>query len=311
MKYRHTLPQLNAQPILTDGGLETYLIFQRGWDFPHFAVFTLLDREGGAEEFTTYLNHYRDIARRRQLGLLLGTPTWRASADWGQLLGYDAERLAQANRQALAFLLDYRAEHERPETPMPIAGILGPRGDGYVPGAQMSVDEAAAYHLPQMRVMAEAGADYFCALTLNYLNEAQGILQASRDFDLPVALYYTVETDGKLPTGETLAEVITAGDAMEPQATYYGINCAHPTHFEKELAQGGAWTQRLLGIRANASCKSHAELDAATELDQGDPHRLGREIAALRRLVPGLMVFGGCCGTDHQHMSELAALLSR
>lgn len=308
MSYRNHLPQLDNTLFITDGGLETTLIFQDGIDLPHFAAFGLLDSQAGIDRLRRYFEMYIGIARAQGVGIVLETPTWRASADWGGLLGYDEAALAAINRRAVALLVDIRTELETPATRMIISGILGPRGDGYRAQGRMSVNEARAYHAPQIATFAQTDADMLTAYTLNYVDEAIGIVHAAKEAAMPVVISFTLETDGRLPSGEALADAIERTDAATgTYPAYYMINCAHPTHFEATLHAGGAWRARIRGLRANASKRSHAELDASTELDAGDPHELGEQYRALRPLLPQLTVVGGCCGTDHRHVAAICS----
>ena len=305
-KYRAHLPQLDDRLFLTDGGLETTLIFHDGLDLPCFAAFDLLKDEPGTQTLRAYYERYAGMARRHRVGLVLEAPTWRANPDWAQKLGYTDAALADANRRAIALLLEIRQRHETPDSPMVISGNLGPRGDGYRADNRMSMDQAEAYHAPQMAVFAQSEADMAAAFTMNYIEEAVGIVRAAASCRLPVAISFTVETDGRLPSGDTLAEAIAQTDAATAgHAAYYMINCAHPTHFESALQGGGAWLRRIRGLRANASSRSHAELDEASSLDDGDPQELGTQYQALRQFLPHLTVVGGCCGTDHRHVEEM------
>ena len=182
-----------------------------------------------------------------------------------------------------------RDAHETPDSPIVISGNIGPRGDGYRPDAMMSAEEAQAYHAEQVQVFRETAADFVSAFTINYVNEAIGIARAAKSAGMPVVLSFTVETDGRLPTGQTLKDAIIATDAATEQApAYYMLNCAHPTHFQDALADGESWVKRLRGLRANASTRSHAELDAASDLDAGDPVALGRHYRDLRKRMPQL-----------------------
>jgi S-methylmethionine-dependent homocysteine/selenocysteine methylase len=306
-KYRNHLPQLEGSVFLTDGGIETTLIFHEGLELPYFAAFHLLKDETGREALRRYFHRHASIARTNGAGFILESATWRASADWGERLGYSAPALAGANRQAVDFLLDLRKVLETERSPMPISGCIGPRGDGYDPGAVMSPQEAEAYHAAQIRTFAETEADLVTAITMTNANEAVGVARAAKAAHMPVVISFTLEVDGKLPTGQPLGEAIEEVDAVTDRApTYYMINCAHPTHFDGTL-DGGAWTERLRGIRANASKRSHAELDAAPDLDDGNPVELGAEYAALRRRHPWINVLGGCCGTDHRHIEQICA----
>jgi S-methylmethionine-dependent homocysteine/selenocysteine methylase len=306
-QYRHRLPTLDFKPFLTDGGLETTLVFHDRLELPHFAAFDLLKDEAGFGRLARYYDEYAAIAAERDLGFVLETPTWRANADWGKKLGYDAVALADANRRAVSLMLEVRERFETAAAPFVISGNLGPRGDGYRAEARMSIDEARRYHSAQIEVFAETHADLVSALTINYAEEAIGIVRAAEQAAMPVVVSFTTETDGRLPSGEGLAEAIARTEgATGGYAAYYMLNCAHPTHFQHVLQSGGTWTSRLRGLRANASKQSHAELDGSAELDVGHPEELGQEYRALRSLLPGLVVLGGCCGTDARHVRAIA-----
>jgi homocysteine S-methyltransferase len=306
-KYRERLPQASNQIFLTDGGMETTLIYHNGIDLPCFAAFTLLDTPEGIARTRAYYTPYVAAARRVGLGFVLETPTWRANSDWGAKLGYSRDDLARINRQSVDLMVALRAQFETPQTPIAISGAIGPRGDGYDPSRIMSAKEAQDYHAAQIDVLSDTAADLVTAFTLNYVNEGIGVACAAKAAGIPVVISFTVETDGRLPTGETLEEAIAMVDRESKSApVYYMVNCAHPTHFRGALASGEAWVKRIGGLRANASRRSHAELDQATELDAGDPVEFGRQYADLRRLLPQATVLGGCCGTDHRHVEQIA-----
>jgi S-methylmethionine-dependent homocysteine/selenocysteine methylase len=200
-----------------------------------------------------------------------------------------------------------KEEYQARGTPVVVSGCIGPRGDGYDPGAIMTVEEAEAYHGRQAQALASAGPDLLSAITMTNVNEATGIARAARSVGLPVVISFTVETDGRLPTGDTLAAAIGAVDAAtNSYPAYYMINCAHPTHFADAIDADAAWAKRIGGVRANASRCSHAELDAMTELDAGDPDELAELYRTLRDRLPGLNVLGGCCGTDIRHIVAIA-----
>ncbi len=310
---RHpALPQFSDTVFLTDGGMETTLIFHHGIELPEFASFVLLQDLAGQALLRRYYHIYTEMARRHRMGFLLESPTWRASADWGQKLGFDDQALAAINREAIGLMHELREAFESPETPMVISGNLGPRGDGYQPGAIMSVAEAARYHTAQMRALRDAGADLISAFTLNYLEEALGIADAAAALDMPVVLSFTVETDGRLPTGQTLGAAIAMVDqrAARPPL-YYMVNCAHPEHLGDAFEGDANWTERVRGLRANASRRSHAELNDSPDLDEGDPDALGNECRALADKLGGINVIGGCCGTDHRHVESMARAWTR
>ena len=306
-QYRSALPQLGGDLFLTDGGIETTLIFQDGLELPDFAAYALLSRPAGEAALQKYFRAYAGIARRFGVGLILESATWRASLDWAARLGHTPSELADLNRAAIRQLEGMRAELETARTRMVISGCVGPRGDGYLPTSLMSIEGAEAYHAEQVRIFADTAADLVTALTMNYVEEAIGITRAARRVGMPVVISFTVETDGRLPTEETLQAAIERVDAATAAyPAYYMINCAHPSHFERVLDEKQPWVQRVRGLRANASRQSHAELNEATTLDSGDPVELGREYAELKRRLQRLNVMGGCCGTDHRHVEQIA-----
>lgn len=305
-----SLPQLDGPTFITDGGMETVLIFHEGLELPDFASFVLLDDEAGSEALRAYFRRYLAIGREHGTGVLLDTPTWRASPDWGERLGYSRDRLAELNGRGVALLEGLRAEAGG-DPPLLISGCIGPRGDGYVVGEQMTAEEAERYHSFQAEIFADTGADAVSALTLTYAEEAVGIVRAVHNAGLPVVISFTVETDGRLPSGETLGEAIEQVDAQtDGAAAYFMLNCAHPTHFAGALETDAPWIGRLRGIRANASKLSHAELDEAETLDEGDPAELAAAYRDLAERLPGLSVFGGCCGTDHRHIDAIAGAVT-
>jgi S-methylmethionine-dependent homocysteine/selenocysteine methylase len=320
MRYRDALPQLDevghrgaAVPrtprfFLTDGGIETVLIFQEGLDLPAFAAFDLLKDEAGTEALRRYYAPYVALAAARGLGFVAESPTWRASPRWAAEIGYDADELAAFNRRAIALMEDLRARHEG--TAVVISGCVGPQDDGYNPAQILSAEAAEAYHSTQIETFASTAADMVTAITMTYAEEAIGVTRAALRAGLPVVISFTLETDGRLPSGQPLAEAIEQVDAETGGApAYYMINCAHPTHFAAVL-ESEPIRERVRGLRANASTCSHAELDEATELDDGDPDDLAARYAELRTLLPRLNVMGGCCGTDHRHVEAIAAAVA-
>ncbi|MGF6233865.1 S-methylmethionine-dependent homocysteine/selenocysteine methylase [Inquilinus ginsengisoli] len=305
-KYRSDPPQLQGGLFLTDGGIETTLIFHEGLDLPYFAAFHILRDDSGRAALRRYYARYIEIARREDAGFILESPTWRASSDWGRKLGYSEEELARANRDSIALMRELRDEFETGLTPIVISGCVGPRGDGYDPGQVMRPEEAAAYHGSQIRTFGEAGVDMVTAITMTNANEAIGVTRAAREAGVPVAVSFTLETDGRLPTGQDLKEAIEEVDeATSGGPIYYMINCAHPTHFAAVLIVLDAWVERVRGVRANASRRSHQELDGAPDLDDGDPVELGRQYGDLLKRHPQINVLGGCCGTDHRHVEQI------
>jgi homocysteine S-methyltransferase len=311
-QYSSQLPQLNPNAIyLTDGGLETVLIFRDGFDLPHFAACELLRSPDGRAALRRYFDEFATISTEQGVGFIIDTATWRANPDWTALLGYSDEEFAEVNRAAVVLAAEVRSAWERPGSPMPISGVIGPRGDGYRPDALQSVQEARDYHRAQIDVFAATGqVDFVTALTMTYPEEASGIALAARDAGLPAVISFTVEIDGRLVTGATLEDAVTAVDAAtDGYPSYYMINCAHPTHLPEGLA-AAAWAARLRGYRANASSLSHAELDESEVLDSGDAPQLGAQFARLNLDLPQLTILGGCCGTDASHVAAIATAVN-
>ena len=295
---------------MTDGGLETTLIFHDGFDLPEFAAVDLLRSDEGTAALRSYYSRYAALATEFGLGFILESPTWRASPAWASRLGYSAAELDRLNRRAIELLEEIRDRFETADAPFVLSGCIGPQGDGYNPAEKLSALEAERYHATQIETFAETSADMVTAITMTYADEAVGIVRAATGSGLPAAISFTVETDGRLPSGQALGDAIDQVDGeTEHTAAYFMINCAHPTHFEDILDPGAPWLQRVRGLRVNASTKSHAELDEATELDDGDPDDLARRHTKLRARLSSLNVVGGCCGTDHRHVAAICRTL--
>jgi S-methylmethionine-dependent homocysteine/selenocysteine methylase len=305
MPHRHHLPQLDGGRFLSDGGIETVLVFHHGIDLPEFAAFDLLATDEGTETLRGYYQPYLALAADAGAGFVLESPTWRANPRWAERIGYDRAELDRLNRKAIALMAELRDAWAGDVDPVVISGCIGPHDDGYAPGETLSAAEAEAYHATQIATFAGTEADQVTAITMTYAEEAIGVARAAQAAGIPVAISFTVETDGRLPSGQALGDAIEQTDRETGGApAYYMVNCAHPTHFEHVLE--GAWTERVRGLRANASTCSHAELDEATELDDGDPRDLGARYAALRGRLPNLTVVGGCCGTDDRHVAAIS-----
>lgn len=299
MSLDHVLP---AAGYVSDGGLETDLIFHRGVDLPEFASFPLVESDDGRALLRDYYDGYAEVARRAGAALTLESPTWRANPDWGARVGYDAVALDRVNAAAIGYLRALRDEYAD-LADVRVIGAVGPRGDGYVAGERPDPDEAARYHLGQVEAFARAGADLVAAYTLTSPEEGIGVARAARSAGLPVLVGFTVETDGRLPDGTALRDAIARVDAAEAPEGYV-VNCAHPTHIAPGLA-AGEWLERIVQVNPNASTQTHEELDAAEELDEGDLGLLCTSYDALRPSLPSLRIVGGCCGTDARHVAAL------
>tara|TARA_B110000438_G_C15699593_1_gene600432 strand:- start:73 stop:1017 length:945 start_codon:yes stop_codon:yes gene_type:complete len=305
-KYRTQLPQLDGGTYLTDSGLETTLVFTDGLELKEFAAFELLNDTDGRERLYNYFARHAKIAKENKTGFILDSVTWRASSAWGIKLGYSEEDLEEINLKSIEILERVRNDFEGQSSKFVISGCLGPHGDGYKPTEKLSIQEAETYHTRQIETFSKSNADMVTAFTMTYSEEAIGIVRAAAYIGMPVVISFTVETDGKLPSGETLKQAIEAVDqATENAAAYFMLNCAHPVHFEHILLPDQPWASRLKGIRANASSKSHAELDESEVLDDGNPVELGRQYKNFMERLPDLKILGGCCGTDHRHIEEI------
>jgi homocysteine S-methyltransferase len=302
-KYRACLPQLGNDIFACYTGMDTDLLFNRGVDLPGFASYPLLESEQGRAILREYYVQLLELGRAHGVGVILDSVTWVANRDRGAALGYSPEDLKRFNIDAIELIASVRDEEG--DLPTVLCGQVGPRGDGYAPTDRMSVEEAEDYHAEQIEVYAQTEADLVSAFTLCYAEEASGVVRAAARFDVPAGIAFTVETDGRLPTGMPLKEAVEQVDeASGGSAVYFLINCAHPDHFS-DVLNGGSWMQRLRGVVANASRCSHAELDQAEELDAGDPDELGFLVGGLRKTYPHFNILGGCCGSDMRHMKRI------
>ena len=305
-KYRNQLPQLEGGIYLTDGGMETYLVYINSIELREFAAFELLNDQNGTDRLYDYFARHAKIAVENKTGFILDGPTWRASTAWGEKLGYSIADLERINLQSIELLERVRTSFEKETSKFVISGAVGPQGDGYRPTELLNEEEAEAYHAPQITTFATSTADMVTAFTITHSAEAVGIVRAAVSIGMPVVISFTVETDGNLPSGETLQQAIeTVDQATDDAAAYFMLNCAHPLHFEHVLCSDQPWVARLKGLRANASSKSHAELDESEVLDAGNPAELGKQYRRLRESLPEVNILGGCCGTDHRHIEEI------
>lgn len=309
-RYRNRLPQFSGDLFLTDAGLETDIIFNRGVDIPEFAAHGLLANPEGRETLADYLRGFLSLAGRTGTGFILDSQTWKAHMHWAKDLGASEEDLRAANHDAVAFIAGLREEFSANTKPIVLNGLVGPRGDAYAPEEAIAVQEAEEYHAKQIGWFAETEVDMVSALTFTQADEAIGIVRAAKSAGLPIVVSFTVETDGKLPTGQPLSSAVDAVDAAtDGAAAYFMVNCAHPDHFFHLLGDEG-WARRIRGIRCNASRMSHAELDQCEVLDDGNPEEFGDQYRAISEKMPWLNVFGGCCGSDLRHVTRIAQALA-
>lgn len=302
----------NNIPFLTDGGLETELIFHHEIDLPHFAAFPLLEDPNYLDIIKNYYKRYLDIAIESKTGFILESPTWRANENWGYKLGYDREDLNRVNTVAMDLMDELKVEYKDQIPHVLISGCIGPQGDGYQFEQATSVDDAKQYHNDQVSICKKGNADFVTGLTMTSINEACGLVLSAMDNNISVVISFTVELDGNLPSGESIEDAILTIDGLTKNyPLYYMINCAHPVHFIKKIKDDNLWKGRIHGIRSNASCKSHAELDESTELDSGNLIELGNWYKQLQDALPNLHVYGGCCGTDVSHIKSIWESISQ
>jgi len=295
---------MNApRPYLTDGGMETWLFFQQGFTAPEFAAITLVENADAAQALQRYFEEFLAMAQAADTGFVLDTNTWRGAECWAEALGLTGAQLLRLNEKAVDFAARLKDRWAERVPDIVLNGVIGPVGDGYAPGKTPTIEDSRALHRSQIEVLQRSGVEMLSAMTITNVAEAIGIALEARDVGLPLTISFTVETDGRLPSGDLLGEAIEAVDAASGgYPLWYMINCAHPDHFRDAITAGEAWIDRIGGLRANASRLSHAELDNADALDDGNPEEFGALHAELATHLPNLRVVGGCCGTDHRHV---------
>ncbi len=309
-RYRDNLPQLSGDLYLTDAGIETDLIFNHGIEIREFASHTLLPDPVGREAMADYFRGFLALANECDAGCILDSQTWKAHMHWAGDLGEDEAFLHEVNEESIAFMSGLREEFSSNKKPIVLNAAIGPQGDAYAPEAEVAAEQAEEYHAKQLGWLAATDVDMITAMTFTQSDEAIGVVRAARNAGLPAVVSFTVETDGRLPTGQPLGEAIRAVDAATDAATaYFMVNCAHPDHFFHVLDDSD-WARRIHGIRCNASRLSHAELDECEELDDGDPDELAAQYKSLTGSMPWLNVFGGCCGSDLRHVTKIAAAVT-
>lgn len=290
---RHALPQLGESGFLTDGGLESTLMRQDGWDLPCLAAFELLSTQKGTSALDAYYRQYLEIARIRRLGFILQAPTWRANPDWIARLARPDAFLEEANVHAIAFLGSLRDAVEAAGIPVVVSGTVGPRAETYRVQHVMATAEAQRYHARQVDAFARAGADMVLAMTMTNVPESVGVVRAAVSADLPIAVSFTVGSDGRLPSGDALDRAIAAVDVATDEApAYYLVHCGIPIEFEEQW-DAAIRTGRIRGLR----CGVGGSLT---------PTALAGEYRRLRAKAPGLSILGGCRGADHRHIDAIA-----
>ncbi len=304
---RTILPQLSGKICLTEGGIETYMQYKKGHEFRHFCLFDLMNDAEAMADLRSYHEDLIAVALKHKVGAILDGIHYRTSRDWGTLLGYTKQELKDVVVRGIAFYKDLAEQHETADSPMPVSGVVGPRGDAYSLGKKMTAVEAEDYHSEQLETMQNAGADFATALTFSQVDEAIGVVKAAQALGFPVVVSFALGADGNLKTGISLAEAIEKVDAATQNGpAYYMVNCTHPVDFAPAFASPGLWTERVRGLRPNASSLAHGVLCQLGHLEEGDPVELGQQMADMAARFPHINVWGGCCGTDSAHIDQIA-----
>jgi homocysteine S-methyltransferase len=305
---KRRMPTVEDPLFLTEAGIETTLMYKNGWELQHFCLFERMREDRFMADLEAYHRRLIEVALERGVGHLLDGVHYRASPDWSAKLNMSDSELKQLTEKGLALYQELSEEYATEATPIPVGCCIGPRGDAYGTGHEMSPEEAQDYHTIQIETAKQAGADFVSALTFNRIDEAIGLARAAEAAGLPVIVSFSLTKDARLNSGPSLDEAVTAVDAATDEAPlFYMINCNHPVDFSPALDAPGDWINRLQGIRANASSLDHGMLCKLGHLEEGDPEELGGQFADIARRFPHMNVFGGCCGTDREHLDQIAA----
>jgi len=300
-------PRLENKFYLTEGGSETEILYKWSFELPEFAMFTLLDDPEADNVIRGMFRRYFDVAAEHGTAMLLNGHDYRASPDWGAKLGYSSEDLRNVQHRVIRFLDDLRAEYADRVSDVYIAACIGPRGDAYGTGGDISADESEDYHSVQLHNLDGTAADMAVAATFNNVPEAIGVIRAANSIGIPIGVSLTLTPEGRLRSGPSLREAIeTIDEASGGGAVWFGTNCAHPVEFEPALADAGPWLERLRYIRPNAAKMDKIALCSLGHLEDGDPVELGQQMGEVARRFPRVDILGGCCGTDERHLSQIA-----
>ncbi|WP_328858470.1 homocysteine S-methyltransferase family protein [Williamsia herbipolensis] len=294
---------------LTEGGPETEISYEHGFDLPHFVMFGLLDDDRAVAVLRGMYERYLDVAVRHGFGVLMAGVDYRASPDWAALLGFSSRQLADLQLRAIDFLREV-AEPRRAEVPALLyAGVVGPRFDAYDPARQITAVESQAYHSEQIATLARAGVDLVQTLTLSSIPEAVGVCRAAARAGLPVSVSFTLDnTTHRLSSGPSLRDAVETVDLETgpDRPAFYGVNCSHPLEFIPAVEPGG-WFRRVRSLRPNAALLDKIELSSLGHLERGNPTQLGELMGDLAKRHPHIDIWGGCCGTWDTHLEEIAA----
>ncbi len=306
MKYRNNLPQLSGHDMTTQGGTWTWLQYVDGFELQHFCGFDLLNNPKAVVALRDYHRKVIEAVLPYEFGILVEGLHYRASWDWGKLVGYSKEGLKEINIQGVEFYHELASEYESDTSPIPIGGVVGPRGDAYDIENTPDVAEAEDYHSEQIETLKLAGVDLITAATFSSIEEAIGITRAAEAIEMPIVISFFTNNDGRLEGGDTMREAVEKVDAATNSApAYYMINCCHPTEFAPALEEKD-WTNRLGGFMPNAVAMEKLSLCSLGHLEDGDPDELGIQMGEIATRFPSIHVWGGCCGTDSRHLGQIA-----
>lgn len=302
--------QVEGRYYLSEGGMETEVMYKHGFDFPHFAVFELLKNPKAVSALQAMYRQYFDVVAKHQMVALVGGLDYRASPDWGALLGYSADGLSDMNHRCIDFLRDLAKEYIGEIDEILIQGFIGPRGDAYETNTVITEQESEDYHSVQLQTLKEADVDLASALTFNNIPESIGVAKAAARLDLPLCISLSLDGSSRLNSGPSLGDAIKTIDAAtDNSVAFYMINCVHPLEYESALADE-SWMKRIRGVRPNASVMDKISLCKIGHLEDGDPIELGNQIGDLFKRFPHMDILGGCCGTWDNHLDQMAQSVS-
>jgi homocysteine S-methyltransferase len=303
--------QTSRHYYMCEGGTETEIMYKHGFDFPHFAVFELLNDPKAVAALTGMYRQYFEVVAKYKMSALVGGLDYRASPDWGALLGYSAEGLADINHRCIDFLRNISKEYTAEIDNILVQGLIGPRGDAYNANHSITENEAQDYHSVQLETLKSTDIDLVSALTFNSIPESIGVARAAADLNIPLCISLSLDSSSKLNTGPTLGEAIETIDAAtKSSAAFYMINCVHPLEYAPAL-KAESWMKRIRGVRPNASVMDKMSLCKIGHLEDGNPIELGQQVGDLIHRYPHMDIYGGCCGTWDAHLDQIAQNVSR
>ncbi|WP_221934346.1 homocysteine S-methyltransferase family protein [Aliiglaciecola sp. M165] len=291
---------------LTEGGIETEIMYKWGFDLPHFAMFPLLENPEASETIKNMYRRYLDVVAKYGHNALIGGFDYRASPDYGKALGYSEDGLREANMRSIQFLRDVAAEYNGQIDQCLFTGYVGPRGDAYFGANNMSIEESEQYHSVQIETLKAAGVDLVWAVTFSHVQEAIGVVRAAKKIGLPIAISFTLTSEHKLSSGLSFSSAIKIVDAQTAgYPSFFSINCSHPDEFGPALSDG-EWMHRVRSLRPNAAKMDKISLCKLGHLEEGNPVELGIQIGELKKRYEHMDIWGGCCGTCETHLEEMA-----